>query len=134
MNLNKADRKVFLPPREKTSRTRVPKKKSDDFQDEVHWRVAPCVAHHSRPRITMWRSATSWGSRQEGLGLGLEHGAEVRTPRDVPSGALCGAPRVAATMRALSSQDLEDEGTVLERKQKAAEKKLREGEQDTRTE
>ena len=57
MNLNKADRKVFLPPREKTSRTRTPRKKQDDVNDE----------------------------------------------------------------------DLEEEGTVLERKQRAAEKKLREG-------
>ena len=38
MNLNKADRKVFLPQREKGTRVREPKKKDKEFQDEVRWR------------------------------------------------------------------------------------------------
>ena len=38
MNLNKADRKVFLPQREKGTRVREPKKKVKEFQDEVWWR------------------------------------------------------------------------------------------------
>lgn len=43
MNLTKADRKVFLPPRE-NQRKRTPKKKDNDFQDEVRRRhVAPCI-------------------------------------------------------------------------------------------
>ena len=53
MNLNKADRKVFLPPREKTSRTRTPRKKQDDFNDEVRWR-GPLQRALLSPRLWWW--------------------------------------------------------------------------------
>ena len=65
MNLNKADRKVFLPPREKTSRTRVPKKKQDEFQDEVRW-VAPCIARHPARGSVVAVGATGWALAAEG--------------------------------------------------------------------
>ena len=55
MNLNKADRKVFLPPREKTSRTRTPRKKQDDFNDEVRWR-GPLQRASLSPRLRWWLS------------------------------------------------------------------------------
>ena len=76
MNLNKADRKVFLPPREKTSRTRVPKKKQDELQDEVRW-VGPCIARHSARGSVVAIGATGWHSQQR-VGLGLGVGAGVR--------------------------------------------------------
>jgi hypothetical protein len=53
MNLNKADRKVFLPPREKTSRTRTPRKKQDDVNDEVRWR-GPLQRASLSPRLRWW--------------------------------------------------------------------------------
>ena len=43
MNLNKADRKVFLPPREPL-RKRTPKKKGSDFNDEVYLGCGACRA------------------------------------------------------------------------------------------
>ena len=128
MNLNKADRKVYLPPREKTSRTRTPRKKQDDFNDEVRWRGTLQRASLS-PRLRWWLSGWqaevgAWaGSR--GRGLGWESGPGLGLP---PCAAPCnGALQHAPCVAAARLQDLEEEGTVLERKQRAAEKKLREG-------
>ena len=123
MNLNKADRKVFLPPREKTSRTRVPKKKQDELQDEVRW-VGPCIARHSARGSVVAIGATGWHSH-EGRAWAGSLGPGLGQP---PCAALydC-ALRHAPCVAAACLQDLEEEGTVLERKQKAAEKKLREG-------
>ena len=128
MNLNKADRKVFLPPREKTSRTRTPRKKQDDFNDEVRWR-GPLQRASLSPRLRWWLSGWqaevgAWaGSR--GRGLGWESGPGLGLP---PCAAPCdGALQHAPCVAAARLQDLEEEGTVLERKQRAAEKKLREG-------
>ena len=58
MNLNKADRKVFLPPREKTSRTRTPRKKQDDFNDEVRWR-GPLQRALLSPRLPLAASVVA---------------------------------------------------------------------------
>ena len=63
--------------------------------------------------------------------MGWELGPGLGQP---PCAALCDcALRHAPCVAAACLQDLEEEGTVLERKQKAAEKKLREGAQPERS-